>query len=341
MSLDAETVTRYLQNEGVVPADAVARVDTLEGGVSNRVLRVDWGDDAVVVKQPFPNLDVDDDWPADVERVHNEAAAARVFGDVAAEFDIEGVAVPDVLFEDDEHVIAIEAAPRTAWTWKTDLLDGTVSESAAATIGTFLAATHEFAVDDSSLEETFESYGPFEQLRLEPYHETVAKRHPDVAAQIRAEIRRLRESRSTLVHGDYSPKNVLVDRTGAKTTLWFLDFEVAHWGDRVFDIAFMLNHLFIKAVFRPELRDKYVSAAESVWTNYQETATVEGSFESDVVSEIGVLMLARVDGKSPVEYVQQAETKDKLRSLGKRALRAEGATFEEFIETVRSGGEYQ
>jgi len=203
--LDAESVTRYLQNQCVVPADAVAEVDTLDGGVSNRVLRVDWGDDAVVVKQPFPNLNVDDDWPADVGRVHNEAAAARVFGEVAAEFDIEGVEVPNVRFEDDdEHVIAIEAAPRTAWTWKTDLLDGAVSQSAAATIGTFLAATHEFAVDDSSLEETFESYGPFEQLRLEPYHETVAKRHPDVAAQIQAEIRRLRDSRSTLVHGDYS-----------------------------------------------------------------------------------------------------------------------------------------
>jgi len=116
---------------------------------------------------------------------------------------------------------------------------------------------------------------------------------------------------------------------------------LAHWGDPVFDVAFMLNHLYIKAVFRSELRDKYVSAAESIWTNYQETATVEGSFESDVVSEIGVLMLARVDGKSPVEYVQQAETKDQLRSLGKRALRAEEATFEEFIETVRSGGDYQ
>lgn len=339
MQLDAAAVGPYLVRKGVVPPTAEPRIEPLGGGVSNGVFRVDWADDAVVVKQPLPNLAVDDDWPADVDRVHNEAAAARVYRDVLTErtdreVDIE---VPAVRFEDhDENVIAIAAAPSSARMWKTDLLDGQVDTAIGSTVGEFLAEAHAYAATRSSVQASFENYTPFEQLRLEPYHETVADRHPDVAPAIRAEIERLRDTRVTLVHGDYSPKNVLVNETGGRPRLWLLDFEVAHWGDPTFDVAFMLNHLFIKSMYNSDRYDEYVATAAAFWDAYENTTDISSSFEQSVVAELGVLMLARVDGKSPVEYIRREEQKERLRALAKHTLTEQPPTIEHYVTELQT-----
>lgn len=336
MRLNPDTVATYLQERGIVPVDEPVTVEPLGGGVSNGVFRAEWENDAVVIKQPLPDLDVEDDWPADVNRVHNEAAAGRVYATVLAESELETVVVPTVRFEDHtQHVIGISAAPRSARMWKTDLLNGQIDVSIAETAASFLAEAHEFAKNDTEIEEVFSNYEPFEQLRIEPYHRTVADRHPDVATPIEAEIERMNAARSTLVHGDFSPKNVLVDETNVRPQLWMLDFEVAHWGDPAFDVAFMLNHLFIKSLYNDGKHDEYVTAARAVWDNYRWGRPVRDSFERDVVSELGVLMLARVDGKSPVEYVEDEETKETLRSVAKRALQTDVLTLEAFITELR------
>ncbi|QLG28798.1 aminoglycoside phosphotransferase family protein [Halorarum halophilum] len=336
MRLDADAAVEYLEARGRVPEGARPVAEPLGGGVSNDVFRVSWDDDAVVLKQPLPDLAVADDWPADVGRVHNEAAAARVYAAVLDDRGMDGVAVPAVRFEDhEEHVIGISSAPESARMWKSDLLDGTVDPGIAATVGEFLAAAHDYAADDGDLEEAFGNYVPFEQLRLDPYHRTVAERHPDLAPAIEREIERIRSTRSTLVHGDYSPKNVLVDDTDRRPHLWLLDFEVAHWGDPAFDVAFMLNHLFIKSVYLADRRDEYVSAAEAFWEAYRDTVETTPIDETDVVRELGVLMLARVDGKSPVEYVEQVETKETLRALARRILTGDVGTVAELASIVR------
>ena len=336
MRLTTETVRQYLVEHGVVPDDAAPDVRSLGGGVSNGVFHVAWDGDAVVVKQPLANLAVDDDWPADVDRIHNEAAAARVYRRVIADIGIDDVTVPAVRFEDhDAHVIAIDAAPLSARMWKRDLLDGTIDPSIGAVVGSFLAAAHEYAPREPDIETEFSNYVPFEQLRLDPYHATVADRHPDVASAIEAEIARLRKTRSTLVHGDYSPKNVLVEG-GAQRRVWILDFEVAHWGDPTFDVAFMLNHLVIKSIYNPARHEAYVSTARGFWDAYRDGASVDAAFEANVVTELGVLLLARVDGKSPVEYVTGEATKDRLRSVAKTLLTTDVTTIDGVVERVRS-----
>jgi 5-methylthioribose kinase len=337
MRLTAESVVPYLAESDVVPDDADPAVTSLGGGVSNRVVHVSWDDDAVVVKQPLANLAVEDDWPADVDRVHNEAAAARIYRQVVDAYDVANVVVPAVRLEDrDEHVIAIDAAPLSAGTWKSDLLAGEVDETVGEVVGSFLGATHEFAASKLDLADEFSNYSPFEQLRLDPYHATVANRHPDIAPTIEAEIERLRDTRSTLVHGDYSPKNVLIQDDEGNEQVWLLDFEVAHWGDPAFDVAFMLNHLFIKSVYNGDRREAYVSMARTFWDAYADVVAVEARLEANVVTELGVLMLARVDGKSPVEYVTDEATKDRLRGLAKTVLTTDTATFDAFVETLRS-----
>jgi 5-methylthioribose kinase len=340
--IDADSVVPYLRDRGVVPASADPAVTPLGGGVSNAVFRVDWGEDAVVCKRPYPNLDVDDDWPADVGRVHNEAAAARVYAAVAADCpDALGVRVPGVRFEDEEvHVAVFDAAPAGTPTWKSRLLDGEVDVAVAAALGTFLAATHDRTAGDGDVRAAFASYEPFEQLRLDPYHETVARRHPAVADAVRAEADRTRGVRTALVHGDYSPKNVLVDGD----VRWLLDFEVAHWGDPAFDVAFLCNHLLIKAVYLAregptggDVDCDCLRAARAVRDAYRDRRTPREGFWADVATELGVLMLARIDGKSPVEYAGEP-TRERLRAVATATLRGEARSFDGVVDLVAGGG---
>ena len=337
--LSPSTASRYLQERGVIPKDASSTARTLGGGVSNRVIVVEHDEGCLVAKQPLPNLAVGDDWPADVTRVHNETAATRAYSEV-----VEGTGldarVPGVVFEDTEnHVVIIECAPERADTWKAELLVGHVDAEIAQAVGTVLGTVHSEAAGDENLRATFASKLPFEQLRLDPYHRTTARRHPDVREEIEAEIERIESTARTLVHGDYSPKNVLVDRgdgTGTENaagTPWILDFEVAHWGDPAFDAAFMCNHLFIKSVYNHERSSEYVDAALGFWETYD--ARVPWDIETETVTELGVLMLARVDGKSPVEYVTEEATADALRRIAKRTLRGEVESLAGFADLTR------
>ena len=313
--LTRETILEYLRDRDEVQS-TVADVTPLGGGVSNAVFRVETEAGCLVCKQPYPNLEVAEDWPADVVRVHNEARATEVYAAIIERAEIEGVSVPRVLFEDHEaHVIGIECVPASATNWKTELLEGRVDREVARSLGELLGAVHRVAAEDDALREAFADPTPFDQLRLEPYHWTVARRHPDLASEIRAEIDRIESSRRTLVHGDYSPKNVLVDDEGE--TVWVLDFEVAHWGDPAFDVAFMCNHLLLKSMHKPADAMAYADAIDAFQSAYD--CETPWDRERETVAELAVLLLARIDGKSPVEYLDE-ETADAVRSRGRPVL---------------------
>lgn len=317
MQLTPETAGRYLIERGVIAEGEERIVTPLGGGVSNVVLEVTTDSDRLIVKQPLENLDVEDDWPADVGRVHNEAAAARAYEDAIPTG--SGVTVPSIRYEDpDEHVIVMDAASRRATMWKADLLDGHVHSDIATRVGRVLGHVQTAVASDDEVRSQFEDETPFVQLRIDPYHRTIARRYPDLAEPIEREIDRILDVKQTLVHGDYSPKNVLVDDSNDDRILWILDFEVAHWGDPAFDAAFMLNHLFIKSVYNADQQRSYLDAATSFWEAY--SAAIEWDLEDRVVRELGILMLARVDGKSPVEYVTSEAVKDELRTISTAAI---------------------
>lgn len=326
--LTPDVAISYLQSQGVLPNDADPAAEPLGGGVSNHVIRVRWHNGCLVAKQPLPNLAVEDDWPADIARIHNEAAAARTYGEVIATADLPA-RVPDVIFEDrTAHLIAIDCAPDSAGSWKADLLDGHVDPAVAETVGLVLGAVHAATADDPDVRDRFASKRPFDQLRIDPYHRTTADRHPDVADAIHAEVDRIMGVDRTLVHGDYSPKNVLVGPVP-----WIIDFEVAHWGDPAFDVAFMANHLFIKSVYNNATQSAYLEAAERFWSTYREW--IPWSLERAFITELAILMLARVDGKSPVEYVPEGPIADALRRIAKRSLREGVETFDRFAAITR------
>jgi Ser/Thr protein kinase RdoA (MazF antagonist) len=152
----------------------------------------------------------------------------------------------------------------------------------------------------------FDTLHNFRQLRIDPYLVTTAERHPPLAPQLLAIAGRLAGSAQCLVHGDFSPKNLLV----SPCRLVVLDCEAAWFGDPAFDIAFLLNHLLLKSLlWDGPAASTMVEMARAAWSGYREQLTLDmqSGLEQRLVPLLLALMLARVDGKSPVEYLGEGQ----------------------------------
>ena len=173
-------------------------------------------------------------------------------------------------------------------------------------------------------EETFGDQTVFDQLRLDPYYRFTASRHPDLADRFDALIRNCGQRRCALVHGDWSPKNFLLDGAAVMA----IDFEVIHFGDPSFDAAFLLNHLLLKSFYRPQWRDQYREAALRFWRTLAQPA---GWFEPATIEHLGGLLLARIDGKSPAEYIRSEDLKKSIRRFARKLILDPPASIEEIF----------
>ena len=340
--LTADNAVGYLADRGLIgPAEArMAEAELLGGGVSNVVVRVnfwdggDGGRGGLALKQSLPKLRVEGDWFADRERIYRERAGIDWLRGVLPEG-----AVPRVMDEDRKNFLFVmTAAPRDWVNWKEALLAGIVDSDVAGQVGEMLGVVHQASVveGDAAPAELRELAGLdcFVQLRIDPYHRATAAAHPDLAGVIEEEARRMlgaRDGRRVLAHGDYSPKNVIVSGGGATARAFLLDFEAAHLGNPVFDPAFMLNHFTLKAIYRPELAERYNEAVRSFWRAYVaaagEIADDSEALERDTVRQMGALLLARIDGKSPVEYITEDAQKSAARALAASILRGDAESL--------------
>ncbi len=330
-TLTADSAVSYLAERGLVSPTATrtATAELLGGGVSNVVVRVQppGGNGALVLKQSLPKLRVEEDWFADRERIYRERAGIDWLSNA-----LPNGAIPRVVEEDRENFLFVmTAAPGKGVNWKDALLAGDVDAAVAGQVGRLLGVIHRSSccVGENIPAELqpFADLACFVQLRIDPYHRATATAHPDLAGAIEEQARQMlapRDGRRTLVHGDYSPKNVIVNGSGPAAQVFLLDFEVVHLGNPVFDLAFMLNHFTLKAIHRPELAERYNEAARSFWEAYiaaaGDLAGEPARLESDTVAQLGALLLARVDGKSPVEYITDDEPKEFARRLARRIL---------------------
>ncbi|WP_245262562.1 phosphotransferase family protein [Ensifer sp. BR816] len=195
--------------------------------------------------------------------------------------------------------------------WKAQLLSGRVARETAAAVGRTTARIHAASTEDPDLPGQFDSGDNFHALRLEPYLLAAARAHPDVAPQLRALVERTATTRLALVHGDVSPKNLLVGTEGPV----FLDAECAWFGDPAFDLAFCLNHLLLKRLAVPEKSAGLRAAFDALAEAYLDAVTWEASaaIEARAAALLPGLLLARIDGKSPVEYVTRDDQRDAVR----------------------------
>lgn len=272
----------------------------LTGGVSSMIVRVDDGDNSFCAKKALPKLKVEADWQVPVHRNQSEVAwMYKVVG-------IAPSAVPEILGSDpDQNVFAMQwLAPDRYPVWKQLLLDGEVSESFADKVGYILACIHAKTAGDQEVASEFANDSDFNAIRLDPYLRATALVHPSLEKSLLTLSKTAADTRLVLIHGDVSPKNILAGPDGPV----FLDAECATYGDPAFDLAFCLNHLLLKAVHCPAnahaFADSFKALAESYLSNVDWEPAAK--LEARTAALLPALALARVDGKSPVEYLSEA-----------------------------------
>lgn len=329
-ALSESNAVDYLLGEGLVSHQQAgsASVRELGGGVSNIVVRVDFAgrSDGVVIKQSLPRLRVEQEWLADQARIHREAAVLRYLEGV-----LPPLTLPSVVHEDPDNFLFVMTAANQPRTWKDDLLSGRVDIQVATQVGRLLADMHQYSgVSDDAIPSNLRKFADqncFIQLRIDPYHRATALAHTDLSDDIEAEAQAMLGRRLCLVHGDYSPKNVMVSGAAVDPTVFLLDFEVVHLGNPVFDLAFMLNHLTLKAIHQPNLASQFNEASTAFWLAYCADAPTFANhpiqLQSETIRQMGVLLLARIDGKSPAEYITTDAQKSVARRLARTILGGE------------------
>ena len=271
------------------------RFAPLSGGVSSDIWRVDHGNLTFCAKRALPRLKVSARWEVSTRRNAEEVrwlrAAREWVGEEAAE----------VIAADEAQGIAILTwyDPGHWRNWKAELLADRVDPAVAARLGMLLGSIARESARRPELASEFANADLFDALRVDPFFRYLVSAHPALEPL----IHQLENDHATLVHGDFSPKNVLVDE---HCRVRILDAECATWGSPGFDPGYLLAHLLLKRVCtdNPVL----TTAALRFWTAYVDT--VDGAFarlDQRTYLPLAGMLLARVDGKSPVEYLTETQ----------------------------------
>lgn len=327
LELDATNAADYLRARGVDCSNA--RISELGGGISNTVLLVETAGDRFVLKQSLGKLSVKADWFSDRGRIFRESRALTW-----AARHLPPGSVPKVLFEDRENwLFAMTAAPAGAQDWKSLLMLGEVDHTVAAAIGQMLRAMVRASWRDRESERVFGDQTVFDQLRIDPYYRTTAARHPELKSYFDRLISDSGARRVSLVHGDWSPKNFLISEAGVMA----IDFEVMHFGDPSFDSAFLLNHLLLKCFHSPQWMHGYVLAALLFWESFRIGLPPECTWmEQATLQHLGCLLLARVDGKSPAEYLTDGALRDRVICFARALIVDPPASVVDVFANMRS-----
>ncbi len=301
---------------GVLGADETGVAEQLVGGVSSDIWRVDCVKGPVCVKRALAKLKVAADWRAPVERNAFEAAWMRT---VAA---IEPDATPALLAEDRDAGLFVMAYldPADHALWKSQLRDGIAEPATARAVAERLVHIHAATAGDAAIAERFATDYIFRPIRLEPYLLATARVHSDLADILESLAEVTGSTHLALVHGDVSPKNILIGPRGPV----FIDAECAWYGDPAFDLAFCLNHLLLKCLWTPAAKDGFLACFRALAETYLAGVTWEAreAIERRVAHLLPGLFLARVDGKSPAEYITEEHDKDRVRRVARALLQA-------------------
>ena len=318
------SLASYLAQRGY----AMEESHTLPGGVSNYTVLVRLTDgSSIVVKQARDQLKSAAEWKCDPARIRQEALAMEWI----SRWTPAG-SIPRLLFLDTaNHTLAMNAVPQPHDEWKKLLLSGQIHLGHFSKFGELLAAIHRGSyLERAEVEPIFRDQSFFFALRLEAYYLYAADHEPRAAVFLRELVRETQSRRFALVHGDYSPKNVLV--CGDRLVL--LDHEAANFGEPTFDVGFGLTHFLSKALHLAEHRERLRAGAHEFWRVYRrdlptipELADVSGRA---VRHTLGCLM-ARVAGKSLLEYMSPKE-RDTQHDIVLRCMENIPASVEDLID---------
>jgi aminoglycoside phosphotransferase (APT) family kinase protein len=299
---------------GLIAPGETPSIEPLTGGVSSDIVLVHGGGRRFCVKRALAKLKVAADWRAPVERNRSEADWFAVVGQVLPQ------AVPRIIADHaDQGWFAMEYLPPDEYPlWKAQLRDGEIDVDFAAAVGTALARIHAATAGREEIAKRFPTDHIFFPIRLEAYLLATADRHPECAQALRALVEVTAGNKLALVHGDVSPKNILRGPVSSRNAgPVFLDAECAWYGDPAFDLAFCLNHMLLKCLWRPAHAAAYLRCFDALAAAYLAGVDWEPreQLEERTARLLPGLFLARVDGKSPVEYVTTEAQKQQVRKV--------------------------
>lgn len=327
LELTEANLPAYLRERGWVAPDEPVEVAALGWGVSNAVFRVRAERGLFVVKQSRPQLRTRDAWFSDLDRVWREMEVMQALEPLLP----PGV-VPAVLHCDrDNYAFAMAHAPEESAVWKEQLLAGVVEPGRGDAAGRILGRIHEATASEPALVAPFADRAVFVQLRVDPFYRRIQERLPDVAAAVEPLVGRMLTVRAALCHGDYSPKNLLAHAAG----FTLVDYETAHHGDPAMDLGFCVSHLVLKAV-RADAPAPFLDLIRAFWQGYaSEVHSLDlAEMERWGVAHLGLCLLARIDGTSPVDYLADEAKRERVRWLGRAVLLGPLAAWDSVLERL-------
>jgi len=296
-------VREYLFKAGITDRDDEPVIKALEGGVSSRVWKIVLNKNRWVIKQALEKLKVEKDWFSDVKRIHreHEVMDALNLNNVVSKGTIPTVLHVDYIND----VYMMTCAEEDAQTWKDILMKKNFCISVTETAARLLKEIHNHSNNiDARNKAKFQDQKYFFQLRIDPFHRSLAQKYPELSSSIQKLIDEVTLQKTCLVHGDFSPKNVLVCKNN---NIVLIDFEVAHWGNPVFDLAYCVGHLMLKGWHLKKYKEIF-KLTEVFLTAY-------GEETGNLVPHLGLMLLARMDGKSPINYIMEEDLKNIIRKV--------------------------
>ncbi len=321
LGIDADLAHRAEAMLGVSGATFTPMV----AGVSSELWRIDAGDKTYCLKRALPRLNVAQEWLAPVRRNAEEVRWLRFAASVAPR------QVPAVVADDAQAGIAILSWFDAArWTnWKVQLMQGLVRPAVGTEMGELLAAVHARSAAQPELAKSFDNMDLLSALRLEPFFVAAMDANPEAAHRLREAVDHLTTYRTALIHGDVSPKNILIHISRPPV---LLDAECACWADPAFDVAFLCAHLFLKSAHVSRYRAWFYETIRRLLAAY-EVAAPEPVNER-LLLLVPALLIARVDGKSPADYMNE-KVRTKVRATALRLLLDPSPSIADFIEDWR------
>lgn len=320
----ADDLLLALKKMGLLAEGERALITPLAGGVSSDIVKVQVGKRIFCVKRALARLKVAADWQAPLNRNDYEREwFSLVRGIVAA-------SVPEVIASQPGLYAMAYLDPAHYPLWKNQLRDGAIEPRTAAAVGELIARIHAATAGDADVAARFASDDNFHALRIEPYLLATAVAQPGVGAQLRSLATVTASTRLALVHGDLSPKNILVGDSGPV----LLDAECAWYGDPAFDVAFCLTHLLLKCIWRPLWRERYLTCYDAFCGAYRERISWESAHRLDAraAALLPGILLARIHGKSPVEYITAAAEREHITRFAVAHLREPAAGLDSLRE---------
>ncbi|MDR1520040.1 MAG: phosphotransferase [Planctomycetota bacterium] len=327
---DRKVLEQYLLDRGLIDPAAGFSIAYCGGGVSCTVAFVQAGDKPILVKQALAKLKVKENWQCDPNRMNIEMKSNAIYHQLVPD------SAPAVYFYDhDNYVFGREAAPERCTMWKNDLLGGLLDFVVAEKAIRALSIVHNACARDGQARRDFADKAIFHDLRISPYIKFVMGKNRALVPFAEPIVDALMNSSITLVHGDFSPKNIMVD----KRKIYILDFEVAHYGHPAFDLAFFSNHFLLKAVKNRQWAASYLNMLRYMLDiYYAEMAFMDrAELEGVHVRLLALLFIARVDGKSPAEYITEPDDRNLIRSLSAAILERKIGAYPEMLALVREG----